>query len=314
MRLGRLLVAAAPPTLLALAAAAQAAPPIGEIQGSYPEGPVVIDGALYVAEMGAHRVRRFEETAEGGLRQDVFFQREGCGPTALAALDAARIVVLCHLEGALAVVDRAGALQALITETEAGQRIDSPNDVSADGRGGAYFSNAGRFDPVAEAEGRVMRLAPDLTVATLAEGLAYANGVAVDDARGRVLVSEHMAGRVLAFPMEEEGRLGAAQTVLSRERIAALIPLPSPVIGPDGIEIAPDGAVLVALYASGRYLRLSPEGDLAAHGAGTPFLCNLTFWRGRLVLAGAFDNRNWPLPGLIEITAPDWLVDEGAGR
>lgn len=316
MRAGALSGALLGALLAALAlTAAQAAPPLVELRAFYPEGPVVIDGDLYVAEMAAHRIRRVRLGSDGQLRQEEFFSRDGCGPTALAALDADRIVALCHLEGALAVLDRNGALLTLIKVSDDGVRLDSPNDISADGKGGAYFSNSGLFRPGAEARGRVMRIGPDLSVTTMASGLFYANGVAVDAARGRVLVSEHLARRVLSYPLGADGALGAPETLIAKESIAALAPLENPLVGPDGIEIMPDGAALVALYGAGRYLRLSPEGDLAAQPAATPWLCNIAYWDGRLVLAGALDNRAWPLPGLIEITAPAFLppvATEGA--
>lgn len=289
--------------LAAPAAARPVAPPEAELEALYPEGPVVIDGDLYIAEMSGHRVRRFTLDAEGRLKGEVFFARPGCGPTALAALDAERIVALCHLEGALAVLDRDGALLSVISRSTDGVRLDTPNDISADGRGGAYFSNAGRFFPGAEARGRVMRIAPDLSVVSVADGLAYANGVATDAARGRLLVSEHLARRVWAYPILPEGGLGAREPLIAPERLEALAESDDPLMGPDGIEIAPDGTARVALYGAGRYLRLDPDGTLTAHPAKTRYLCNLALWRGRLALAGAFDNTAWPLPGLIEIRA-----------
>ena len=268
----------------------------------YPEGPVVIGEALYVAQMTAHKVTRLtaDPTAPGGYRAEDFFERAGCGPTALAALDGDRLVILCHLEGALAITDRRGALLSVIRESADGVRLDSPNDVSADGAGGAVFSNAGRFDPRAAATGRVMRIAPDLTVVTLAKGFRYANGVAVDAERRLIHVSEHLNQRVVSLRYRGAFEVFEMIEALPRDAIAEKVSLEDPYTGPDGIEIAPDGALLVAIYGGGAFLRLAKSG-LTRHEVETRYLCNLAVWNGRLALAGAYNNRIRPYEGLIEL-------------
>lgn len=273
------------------------------LPASYPEGPVVIDDSAYVAEMTTDRVLRLASGAapESRLRAEVAFERSGCGPTALAPLARDRIVVLCHLEGALAVLDAKWRLMRLITVSDDDVALDSPNDISADGAGGAYFSNAGRFAPAAPPVGRVMRITPDLSVQTVAAGLKYANGVAVDRGRRRVLVSEHLARRVLSFPLRPDGALGPAEVFLSARDIDALAPFSGPLMGPDGIEIGAAGQVYVAIYGGGAFLKRSADGALSAHPVATRYLCNLTLWNGSLVLAGAYNNSRWPYPGEIAI-------------
>lgn len=293
--------------LLAVASAAQAAePPLVDLPGLYPEGPVTIDGDLYIAEMTGDRVTRLvvESGERTGYRREVFFARKGCGPTALAQISEERLAVLCHLEGGVAIIDRGGALLRFITRSSDGVRLDSPNDISSDGAGGAFFSNSGVFHPNPKAHGRVMRLAPDLSVRTVAKGLSYANGVAVDRKNNRVIVSEHLAQQVLSFPLSTDlESLGSPVTLIDFKEIGALVSLDHPLTGPDGVELAPDGSVLVAIYGGGAYLRRAPTGLLTRRAAKTRFLCSLAFWRGRLVLVGAFRNDRAPYPGLIEITA-----------
>ncbi|MEM9724913.1 MAG: SMP-30/gluconolactonase/LRE family protein [Pseudomonadota bacterium] len=270
----------------------------------YPEGPVVIGGALYVAEMGADRVTRIrrDARAQGGFRSETFFSRRGCGPTALAALDRDRLAILCHLGGGVAITDRSGRLLRMIHRSADGVRLDSPNDISADGAGGAFFSNAGQFNPAAPATGRVMRIAPDLTVRTAASGLRYANGVAVDRERSRVLVSEHLAGRVLAFDLKRDFRFkGRPRVVLDREALQAQVALETPFIGPDGLEIAPDGAAFVAIYGAGAFLRINLEGEVTRYDAPAPYVVSLAVWDDVLAVVGSFENRDPPLRGVIEL-------------
>jgi hypothetical protein len=72
---------------------------------AYPEGPAVIDGDLYYAEMGNDRVMRFD-----GLANIVLWERAACGPTAVAAMGDGTLAVLCHREEIVARITRDGAL------------------------------------------------------------------------------------------------------------------------------------------------------------------------------------------------------------
>ena len=47
-------------------------------EASSPEGPLVKDGKLYYAEYGAHKVSLWD-----GATNQVFWSKEGCGPSAI---------------------------------------------------------------------------------------------------------------------------------------------------------------------------------------------------------------------------------------
>jgi gluconolactonase len=197
-------------------------------------------------------------------------------------------------------VDGQGRPQRRLQTDSAGAAFDDPNDAAADDRGGVYFSDPGVFDADAPATGEVFRLDAQGGVRRVAAGLRYPNGVFFDAARQRLLVSEHLARRVLAYPVLADGTLGEGQ-------VLAVMPPPAKQAayreaGPDGLEIGPDGALYVALYGEGRVLRLSPEGRLMGEIA-TPFafVTNVAFdaASGRGVVVGAYVNDRAPFPGAV---------------
>jgi len=267
----------------------------GALAASYPEGPIAIAGRLYVAEMTADRVVEASATD-----RRAFWHEDGCGPTSLSPIEGGRVVVLCHIGGYLAVVSPAGITEARVTSDEDGRPIRSPNDSMADGRGGVYLSDSGPFGADAPAEGSVLHLSPDLRARRLVTGLHYANGVAVVDQGRRLLVSEHLAGRVLAFPINADATLGPAGVLADRALLAGAAGPLAGTTGPDGIEPADDGSVLVCIYGAGVVVRLSPTGALlGAAAVATRYVTNVSRWKSGYAITGAFSNRDYPYAGEI---------------
>lgn len=301
------------------AADAQTAPgaavePLAVIDALYPEGPVVIDGDLYVAEMTADRIRRFSKQADAdGKRRlvaDLGWAERGCGPTALAEIAGGRIAALCHLGGYVAILERSETGEDAarwrrvqrIEVSQEGVRLNSANDIVADGRGGAYFSNAGRFTPQSPPEGRVIHLAPDLTARVVAEGLNYANGVALSPLGGALLVSEHLGKRVWRYPVLDDARLGPGETLLGAGALS--LDGAAPLVGPDGIEPIGADRAAIALYGDGRVVvvRLGASASVArAISAPFDYVTNVALWDDWLVLVGAYDNRARPYPGGVAL-------------
>jgi len=300
-------------TALALAALAALAAPVTPAAaqdgwpGNYPEGPIWIGKTLYWAEMYDNRVMAWS----GGAPQAVF-RRAGCGPTAIAPYRETDLIVLCHIEGALAHLDKDGNLIGMIRTGTSGAELRNPNDASADGQGGVWFTDPGRFAKSAPAEGAVYYLAPDGTVTLHVTGLHYGNGVYVDRDGQRLLVSEHLARRVLAYPLTSEG-LGAAEVLID----LATLPLGAPryrEAGPDGLEIAPDGTLWIADYGVGRILGWQDgRGLVAALGVAPQFVTNIAFGPdGLAAMTGARDNRNAPFPGGIWVFEAQRLIEAAA--
>lgn len=262
----------------------------------YPEGPLWQGERLYYAEMRADRVTLAEAAGERD-----FFVQEGCGPTAIAPYGEG-FLVLCHLGARVVAIDAGGREIRRWERDETGVLLRNPNDASADGAGGVYFSDPGPFARGMRPQGWVLHLSASGMLRRVAGPLWYPNGVHV--ASGALYVSEHLRRRVLRYDIEAPGRLGEART------FADLAPLhrarrdrsATGLSGPDGLEFGPDGNLYVAMYGEGRLLKLSPQGELLGTMAWpTRYLTNVAFGTGGVALTGAFDNRVPASPGEVRI-------------
>ena len=265
---------------------------------SYPEGPVWIGKTLFWAELYAHRVMRWT-----GGDPEPFWEQTGCGPTAIAPYRETELIVLCHLTGLLAHLDAEGNLLGTFSATEDGMVLRNPNDAHADDKGGIWFTDPGRFSASAPAEGRLYHLSADGKLTLHDQGLAYGNGVYFDASNQRLLVSEHLGRRVLEYAIKD-GDLHPRRTLFSLDDFD----LPTsryPEMGPDGLEIGPDGTLWVAEYGATRILGWQPErGLVAALQVDPQFVTNIAFGPdGKAALTGAEDNVNPPFPGAV------WVFD-----
>lgn len=283
------------------AAAALANPP--EFY-SYPEGPLFRDGRLMIAEMGADRVRVWTLTDTSPIPSA--WTLPACGPTALAPYGEG-YVVLCHLAGALAVVDANGQELRRIGP-EAGVPIRNPNDGASDLAGGVYFSDPGDFYRPRQPVGRVVWLDPQGRLHEVARGLNYPNGVYVVEEGGTrfAYVSEHFSRRVLRYRIADDGTF-ADRTVW------ATFPLPTAAgaftydqAGPDGLERAPNGDWFVAIYGEGRVMRLNAGGEIVGQ-IDTPFqyVTNMVVLpEGQIVIVGPAIHDRPPFRGGLMVVRP----------
>jgi gluconolactonase len=109
--------------------------------------------------------------------------------------------------------------------------FQSPNDLAVAFDGSVYFTDPPHYPPPEEGAGRVMRLAPDGTVAPVATGFWYCNGIAFEPDGTLVVVERAGLQRVHpdgtrewvietlgrgagdGFCLDEEGRFYVASTV-----------------------------------------------------------------------------------------------------
>ncbi len=288
-------------------AATGARPVCGEeaeiLTASYPEGPLWQGDRLYYAEMRADRVMIYE----AGKARD-FFVQSGCGPTAIAPYGRG-FLILCHLGAHIVAVNAQGEETRRWDRDKAGDPLTNPNDASADGAGGVYFSDPGPFSRQAGARGRVMHLSADGALTRAVDSLRYPNGVHV---KGDVLyVSEHLGGRVLRYDIEPQGGLSDGAVFIDIANVAPSQRYQTAyaLTGPDGLEIGPDGDLYVAIYGEGRLLRFSPRGEFVGEiETPTRYLTNVGFnGAGLTATTGAFDNRNAPFPGEVRVYPVDAL-------
>lgn len=282
-------------------------------EARYPEGPVFLGDELYVAEMRADQVVRMDDA--GGWT--ALPMEAGCGPTAVAPWGRRsdqQLVVLCHLTGELVAIDRNGREVRRWTSSDTGFPLRDPNDAHADNFGGVYFSDPGSFSSASSPEGRLLYLDRNGSLEVLDEELFYPNGVYFDPARSRLLVSEHLAGRILEYPVLRPGQLGA-RTVFALVDLAALqMPYEDKYAeaGPDGIDQDSAGNVHVAVYGTGAVLVLDRTGvELRTLETDARFVTNVAFGNnGRGAVTGVFDNASPPYTGEVLIWAGGVRLEE----
>jgi sugar lactone lactonase YvrE len=208
--------------------------------------------------MGRDRVMRWD-----GSANRLVWSRRGCGPTSVAPY-AGDLVILCHLDGSLVRITRAGETLATIDRDRSGRGFVNPNAAIADGKGGVYFSSSGQFGPRAPAAGAVLYLDERGGLRRLAEGIHYANGVALTADGGTLYVSEHLSRRVLAFDVDADGALSGRRVYAALDDLVGPDEARGWEVGPDGLAVDGAGNLYVAEYGAGRLLIVGPDRRLLA--------------------------------------------------
>lgn len=211
-----------------------------------------------------------------------------------------------------------GAIYRINTETEQVVRIHQhefgANSARRDSSGAVWFTQSTRnragpdsearmFAPVDEGflDGALYRLPPaaDGSTEPVAElklsGLAYGNGVAIDEARGEIYVAETMADRIIGY------RLSVADGSLSEGRVVAEMPTP------DNIELDAAGRLWVASPIANALLVVDPDSgswSTAFHPETTEHKQLMIEWQRRSQSGESrlelFGPDMWsPLPGLF---------------
>jgi sugar lactone lactonase YvrE len=248
---------------------------------SFPEGPVIIDGKLYYAEYGGNRVSTWD-----GKTNAVFWKLDGCGPSAVMPWQSG-FLVTCYDNGTYVKVSADGKTEKSWDKDNTGAPLLGPNDLTADGQGGAFLTASGPWEPK-PIVGKVYHLSVDGTLMVIADDLHYANGVQLS-ADGKVLyVNESEAGRVIMFDVDKD------MTLKNRRLFAKLNVLGEPAdVYPDGIKLGPDGKLYVGLYSAPVILVLDADAKIVRRielpTTATP---NLTFTQdGKTIFVMAVDDK-----------------------
>lgn len=264
-----LLISVALQTVPASAAPKPSPAPVLEVLNDasfYPEGAHVQDGGLYYAEMPQHRVMRWQE----GENQ-VVWERWACGPTSIAPRAGGKFLIACHFAHQVVETNMAADKSPIVigsAETPISMNglwpVTRPNDMSSDDKGGTYISSSGEFSKRVPKTGKVMYLSKAGEMKTVASDIWYANGVYHSRADGTLYVSEHLGGRVLAYPVESNGDLAAPRVHIE---ISDYVDTEAPgiyYVGPDGLTQDSDGNLYVCIYGAGEILVFAPDGTLSA--------------------------------------------------
>jgi len=271
---------------------------------SYPEGPLWAGERLLYAEMPLDRVVEWK----AGQRRD-FWSGLGCGPTAIAPFRTSDFIVLCHLGGKLVHLDGRGRKIGEFAASSAGEALRNPNDCHADGRGGVFFTDAGIFMQGAPASGKVFHLAADGSLGKVLDGVYYANGIAVDFAKKRLLLSEHLARKVWQFDLSDALSISNRRIFLDVGKYFARNEIDYAETGPDGIEVDREGYIFIPVYGSGRMMVVAPSGLVSKVVVPMKFVTNVAVSDTQAVIVGAFINDQPPFPGRVELIPRQALLD-----
>ena len=267
-----------------------------KLDSFYPEGPIWLGERLYFAEMSMDRVMSLEN---GRLK--VFWRQPGCGPTSISEFNDNGFIILCHLSRRLIYINRQGKIIKQFLHDRAGIRFQNPNDSHKDGRGGVFFTDSGGFNKNARATGRVFHIDREGKIVKLLDKLFYANGIAFCDSEKRLLVSEHLAGKVWDIQLSDKMSVKQKTLLFDLKNTSLSKNVDYRETGTDGIEITKDGKVFIAIYGAGRIISLEPSGQIKVFKTETKFVTNMAYRKGRLAIVGAFNNRKYPFPGHVNV-------------
>jgi gluconolactonase len=264
----------------------------------YPEGPLWRDGKLFYVEYSTGNIKTWNGTGTG-----IFWHKDGCGPSGLIARGN-DLLIACYDGNYLVQIDAAGHEIRMLRADSSGQAFAGPNDFAADDQGGIYFSASGAYDLKAPITGAVLYLHPDgSTITPVATTIHYSNGLTLTKDRRHLLVAEMLAGRVLSFPIEADGMLGARTVWARLQDLAPPTRHTDAYNGPDGLKLGPDGNYYIAQNGSGRLLVVNDEKKLVRIiSVPTPYVTNVAFdpQAGNVVfVTGAFEQWKPPYPGVV---------------
>lgn len=203
-------------------------------------------------------------------------------------------------KGAVLHLDANGKKLRDASSESAGKPLRSPNDISIDPKGGFYFTDPGGSG-VAKPIGTVHYVDPQGTTHTIAEGLAFPNGIVLRPDGKTLLVGESGHNRILVFDVTSPGKIG-------NRRVFATLPTKQG----DQIENAPDGMALdeagnlyVAHYGMRTVQVLSPDGTLLrSYPGGNLTTSNVAFGGPRmdqLYVTGALGEEKTTRGGLFRL-------------
>ena len=210
-----------------------------------------------------------------------------------------------------------GAIYRVDTETETVRRLyDHPYGVNAavrDSTGAIWFTQSTQ-NPEGEGsearmfaavegigDGAVYRIAPGETgnarpfATRVVDGLDFANGIAVDERRGRLYVNEVAGNRVLSFPVDlVSGKLGT-KTVFAN------------IVSPDNVELDEHGHLWIASPLGNEVVVIDPDTGVVTPvfqpspeaGAAMKAEMSRRMETGESILALLSPSVWGPMPGLV---------------
>jgi len=279
-------------------ASARATITIVDAHAIYPEGPLWQDGRLFYVEYGGPGVKVWD-----GKNTRNFWSGDHCGPSGLVRYHGNHLLIACYDSNSLVELDQNGVAVRTIDKDSDGKPFVGPNDFTADAAGGLYLSASGVYDLDAPISGTVLYLSAAGRLSEVANLIHYSNGLTVTKDGKTLLVAEGLAGRILAFPIDADGTLGARRVWARLRDLAPPTAHEDAYNGPDGLKLGPDGNYYIAQNGSGRVLVVAPDRKLVRLlTVPTPYVTNMAFGADgaqSVYITGVFDPSQAPFPGVV---------------
>ena len=212
---------------------------------AFGESPRWHGGRLWFSDFGAREI----VAVDPGGSSEVVARVPGM-PMGLGFLPDGRLLVVSARDGLLLVAEPGGPLAAYADLT--GLAGHPWSDMVVDGRGNAYIGNIGFDFPAGEfAPGILALVTPGSPARQAADGISFANGMAVTPGNQTLILAETYASRLTAFDIAADGSL-------ARRRVWADLPGGFP----DGICLDAEGAVWYADVPGKRCVRVREGGTV----------------------------------------------------
>jgi sugar lactone lactonase YvrE len=219
------------------------------------ESPRWHDDRLWFSDWGTQEVIAvdLEGKSEVIVRVPTFVERDGPvarGPFCIDWLPDGRLLIVSGRDRLLLRREPDGSL---VTHADLTSLSDHPwNDIVVDGRGNAYIGNTGfDFSRGEFATGILAAVSPDGSARQVADGLSFANGMAVTPDNTTLIVAESYGKRLTAFDIAADGSL-------SNRRVWADLDGGFP----DGICLDADNAVWYGDVPNKRCVRVREGGEV----------------------------------------------------
>ena len=209
------------------------------------ESPRWHDGRLWLSDMGARQVLSVDLDGNSEVVASV-----PATPMGIGWLPDGDMLIVSSGDGRLL---RRKPDGSLATHADLSGLDPHPwSDMVVDGRGNAYVGNIAFDFPAGEfAPGFLVLVRPDGSAARVADGIAFANGIAVTPDNATLILAESYGNRLTAFDVAQDG-------TLSNRRVWADL-------GggfPDGICLDADGAVWYSDVPNKRCVRVREGGEV----------------------------------------------------
>jgi len=215
---------------------------------AFGESPRWHDGRLWFSDWGANQVIALDP--DDGSHEVVVSVPSF--PMCIDFLPDGRLLVVDSAQRRLL---RREPDRSMVTHAALGEFSEQPwNDIVVDERGNAYVNGIGYDFPEGEpGPGLVVRITPQGDVRTVAEDLAFPNGMAITADGATLIVAESHGNRLTAYAIDANGDL-ADRRVWAEAGDDH----------PDGICVDADGAVWYADVANQHCVRVREGGEVLA--------------------------------------------------